>query len=130
MVSSMMPPRAEGLNQYKDHLVLLVVNRIIYIDDLPFKATQNTLGELTVGEALELAPDNIDPSPPTRCGEGRVDMVRDVELGRLTGFIFVPEHHLAGSHCPQHITPAVEDLVVPRVVLPGQAIAKTIDVRT
>ena len=43
---------------------------IIYIDDLPFKATQNTLGELTVGEALELIPDNIDPSPPTRWGKG------------------------------------------------------------
>jgi len=40
------------------------------MDDLPFKATQNTLGELTVGEALVLTPDNIDPSPLTRWGKG------------------------------------------------------------
>jgi len=43
---------------------------ILYIEGLPFKATQNTLGELTVGEALEVTPDNIDPSPPTRWGRG------------------------------------------------------------
>eukprot|EP00962_Isochrysis_galbana_P022232 scaffold6618_cov139-Isochrysis_galbana.AAC.8 len=43
---------------------------VIYIDGLPFKATQNTLGELNVGEALDAIPVNIDPSPPTRWGRG------------------------------------------------------------
>eukprot|EP00962_Isochrysis_galbana_P018053 scaffold5194_cov131-Isochrysis_galbana.AAC.1 len=43
---------------------------IIYIEGLPFKASQNTLGELSVSEALDAIPDNIDPSPPTRWGRG------------------------------------------------------------
>eukprot|EP00962_Isochrysis_galbana_P035267 scaffold12057_cov133-Isochrysis_galbana.AAC.1 len=43
---------------------------ILHIEGLPYKATQNTLGELTIGEALEVALDNIDPSPPTRWGGG------------------------------------------------------------
>ena len=43
---------------------------ILYLGGLPHKTTQNTLGELTIGDALEVAPNNIDPSPPTRWGKG------------------------------------------------------------
>lgn len=41
---------------------------IIYKDGIPFGGKKNTLGELTVTEALDDEPDNLDPSPPTRWG--------------------------------------------------------------
>eukprot|EP00962_Isochrysis_galbana_P021445 scaffold6328_cov131-Isochrysis_galbana.AAC.1 len=61
------PPPARGS---PEHIQITTDGEyIIYFEGQPFKATQNTLGVLTIGEALEATPDNIDPSPPTRWGK-------------------------------------------------------------
>jgi hypothetical protein len=43
---------------------------VICIGENLYESIPNALGELTIGDALDETPDNIDPSPPTRWGKG------------------------------------------------------------
>eukprot|EP00962_Isochrysis_galbana_P030222 scaffold9776_cov126-Isochrysis_galbana.AAC.9 len=63
-------PRTVARGGPENILITTEGEYVIHIEGHPFKATQNTLGELNIGEALDAIPDNIDPSPPTRWGKG------------------------------------------------------------
>jgi hypothetical protein len=51
---------------------------ILIIDGIPFQGIPNTLGELVIGDPLPAIPDNMDPSPPAKWGQGNKGPQREV----------------------------------------------------